>query len=222
MTLTKRLSQEWPKNLTSPEDLVTTAGAPAGRVHARASARSLGAACRRGDVPVMGGSRAGTPRSGDHDGSYTSLILEPSHTRVCIIADRRPVGAHRPQGIESDVEQDADLLVALAGVPDPRKERGCRHRLVTVLAVGVCGAGRRPLVSRSPSGPTICRCRSGCGWGSGGGRRVSPRSVGSCRRLISTRWMPRCPGGWSTRTHPPPGGCGWLRWTENRPRRPHR
>jgi predicted transposase YbfD/YdcC len=37
-----------------------------------------------------------------------------------------------------DVEPDMDLLVALAAVPDPRKARGRRHRLVTVLTVSVC------------------------------------------------------------------------------------
>jgi predicted transposase YbfD/YdcC len=31
-----------------------------------------------------------------------------------------------------------DLLDALAAVPDPRARRGVRHRLVTVLAIGVC------------------------------------------------------------------------------------
>lgn len=47
------------------------------------------------------------------------------------------------------VEPDADLLVALARVPDPRKARGCRHRLVTVLAVSVCAvlAGARSYVA---------------------------------------------------------------------------
>ena len=44
---------------------------------------------------------------------------------------------------------DADLLVALAGVPDPRQSRGCRHQLVTVLAIGVCAvlAGARSYVA---------------------------------------------------------------------------
>lgn len=31
-----------------------------------------------------------------------------------------------------------DLVEALAAVPDPRKARGVRHRLVTVLAAAVC------------------------------------------------------------------------------------
>ena len=39
-----------------------------------------------------------------------------------------------------------DLLVALAEVPDPRKARRVRHRLVTVLATAVCAvlAGHAP------------------------------------------------------------------------------
>ena len=47
------------------------------------------------------------------------------------------------------VGPDADLLAALAAVPDPRKARGCRHRLVTVLAIGVCAvlAGARSYVA---------------------------------------------------------------------------
>jgi predicted transposase YbfD/YdcC len=42
-----------------------------------------------------------------------------------------------------------DLLVALAKVPDPRKARGVRHRLVTVLAAAVCAvlAGARSYVA---------------------------------------------------------------------------
>ena len=42
-----------------------------------------------------------------------------------------------------------DLLVALSAVPDPRKARGVRHRLVTVLAAAVCAvlAGARSYVA---------------------------------------------------------------------------
>lgn len=42
-------------------------------------------------------------------------------------------------------EPDVDLLVVLAGVPDPRKARGRRHRLVTVLALSLAAvlAGAR-------------------------------------------------------------------------------
>jgi predicted transposase YbfD/YdcC len=42
-----------------------------------------------------------------------------------------------------------DVLIALGTVPDPRKSRGVRHRLVTVLAAGVCAvlAGARSYVA---------------------------------------------------------------------------
>jgi predicted transposase YbfD/YdcC len=56
------------------------------------------------------------------------------------------VAAHTgPAGDGRQVERGADLLAALAAVPDPRKTRGRRHRLVTVLAVSVCAvlAGAR-------------------------------------------------------------------------------
>ena len=39
--------------------------------------------------------------------------------------------------VEVEPTADADLFAALSAVPDPRKARGCRHRLVTVLAVSV-------------------------------------------------------------------------------------
>lgn len=44
--------------------------------------------------------------------------------------------------------RDADLLVALRAVPDPRQRRGRRHRLVTVFAVSVAAvlAGARSYV----------------------------------------------------------------------------
>jgi len=60
------------------------------------------------------------------------------------------VAAHAgPAGEDLQVERESDLLVALAGVPDPRKARGRRHRLVTVLAVSVCAvlAGARSYVA---------------------------------------------------------------------------
>jgi predicted transposase YbfD/YdcC len=60
------------------------------------------------------------------------------------------VAAHTgPAGDGRQVERDADLLAALVAVPDPRKTRGRRHRLVTVLAVSVCAvlAGARSYVA---------------------------------------------------------------------------
>jgi predicted transposase YbfD/YdcC len=46
-------------------------------------------------------------------------------------------------------EAPADLVAALAQVPDPRSRRGIRHRLVTVLALAVCAvlAGARSYVA---------------------------------------------------------------------------
>ena len=59
------------------------------------------------------------------------------------------LAAHTGLDGRDGVEPDADLLVALAAVPDPRKARGCRHRLVSVLAIGVCAvlAGARSYVA---------------------------------------------------------------------------
>jgi hypothetical protein len=37
-----------------------------------------------------------------------------------------------------DAEQQRDLLHALAAVPDPRRRRGVRYRLASLLAVAVC------------------------------------------------------------------------------------
>ena len=46
-------------------------------------------------------------------------------------------------------DEPADLVAALAAVPDPRSRRGIRHRLVTVLALAVCAvlAGARSYVA---------------------------------------------------------------------------
>jgi hypothetical protein len=46
-------------------------------------------------------------------------------------------------------DAEADLVAALATVPDPRFRRGIRHRLVTVLALAVCAvlAGARSYVA---------------------------------------------------------------------------
>lgn len=58
-----------------------------------------------------------------------------------------PVLARRVGSVEAP--PDADLLTALAEVPDPRKARGRRHRLVTVLALSVAAvlAGARSYVA---------------------------------------------------------------------------
>jgi predicted transposase YbfD/YdcC len=86
-----------------------------------------------------------------------------------------------PEGVERDVEQDADLLVALAEVPDPRQVRGRRHRLVTVLAVSVCAvlAGARSYVAIAEWAhdlPVSARLRLGIG-------RTAP-SESTIRRIL--------------------------------------
>jgi predicted transposase YbfD/YdcC len=79
------------------------------------------------------------------------------------------VAAHAgPAGEDLQVERESDLLVALAGVPDPRKARGRRHRLVTVLAVSVCAvlAGARSYVAIAEWAldlPVSARLRLGLG-----------------------------------------------------------
>ena len=54
-------------------------------------------------------------------------------------------GMPEPAGTQAP----ADLVAALAQVPDPRSRRGIRHRLVTVLALAVCAvlAGARSYVA---------------------------------------------------------------------------
>ncbi len=50
---------------------------------------------------------------------------------------------------EAHADEPADLVAALAKVPDPRSRRGIGHRLVTVLALAVCAvlAGARSYVA---------------------------------------------------------------------------
>lgn len=79
------------------------------------------------------------------------------------------------------IEPDADLLVTLAAVPDPRQRRGCRHRLVTVLAIGVCAvlAGARSYVAIAEWAhdlPVTARLRLGIG-------RTAP-SESAIRRIL--------------------------------------
>src|SRR3954469_1853158 len=76
--------------------------------------------------------------------SWSRAVPEGVSSPITVVA------AHAgPAGDGLQVEREADLLVALAAVPDPRKTRGRRHRLVTVLAVSVCAvlAGARSYVS---------------------------------------------------------------------------
>lgn len=65
---------------------------------------------------------------------------------LCSPIDR--IAAHRAgrgPDVAVDVSVCPSLLAYLAAVPDPRRRRGVRHRLVTVLAVAVCAvlAGAR-------------------------------------------------------------------------------
>src|SRR3954463_2096950 len=74
-----------------------------------------------------------------------------------------------------------DLLVALAAVTDPRKSRGVRHRLVTVLAAAVCAvlAGARSYVAIAEWAhdlPISVRLRRGMG-------RATP-SESTLRRVL--------------------------------------
>jgi hypothetical protein len=92
------------------------------------------------------------------------------------------VAAHAgPAGEDQQVERESDLLVALAKVSDPRKTRGCRHRLVAVLAVSVCAvlAGARSYVAIAEWAhdlPVGARVRLGIG------RR--PPSESTIRRIL--------------------------------------
>jgi len=106
-------------------------------------------------------------------------------------------------GIEG-VESDADLLVALAAVPDPRKARGCRHQLVTVLAVSVCAvlAGARSYVSIAEWAhdlPVSARLRLGIG------RQASSEST--IRRIlqrVDSDALDAALSGWLAARIPPP------------------
>ena len=78
---------------------------------------------------------------------------------------------------------EPDLLVALARVPDPRKSRGVRHRLATVLAAAVCAvlAGARSYVGIAEWAddlPVSVRVRLGIG------RRAPSEST--FRRVLHT------------------------------------
>jgi hypothetical protein len=113
------------------------------------------------------------------------------------------VSAHGGLDGGEDVEQDADLLVTLAGVADPRGARGCRHRLVTVLAVSVCAvlAGARSYVAIAEWAhdlPVSARLRLGIG------RRAPSEST--IRRILQavdldaldgvlSGWLPDPPSG---------------------------
>jgi predicted transposase YbfD/YdcC len=48
------------------------------------------------------------------------------------------VRTHLPADLALDAEQQRDLVAALGAVPDPRRRRGVRYRLASLLAVAVC------------------------------------------------------------------------------------
>jgi predicted transposase YbfD/YdcC len=106
------------------------------------------------------------------------------------------------------VEPDADLLVALAAVPDPRKARGCRHRLVTVLAIGVCAvlAGARSYVAIAEWAqdlPVSARLRLGLGR-----RAPSESTIRRILQAVDLDALDVAVSGWLAvrRPNPPPGG----------------
>lgn len=99
---------------------------------------------------------------------------------ACVSSPIAVLSAHDGRDV---ARSDGDLLVALAAVPDPRKARGCRHRLVTVLAIGVCAvlAGARSYVAIAEWAqdlPVSARLRLGLG-------RAAP-SESTIRRILQT------------------------------------
>jgi predicted transposase YbfD/YdcC len=117
-----------------------------------------------------------------------------------------PVLAHLAAAVDANGLSGADLLAALAGVPDPRARRGVRHQVTSVLALGVCAvlAG--------------CRSFTAVGeWASNASEQVlAALEVGGCPPCESTirRTLQRLDGdeldtaigGWAAaRTEPPPG-----------------
>ena len=100
-----------------------------------------------------------------------------------------------------------DLVAALAAVPDPRKARGVRHRLVTVLAAAVCAvlAGARSYVAIAEWAhdlPVSVRLRLGIG------RRAPSEST--FRRVllcVDAQALDQIVSGWLTeRTASQPAG----------------
>ena len=95
-----------------------------------------------------------------------------------IFADRCCCRPCRPAVNRSQVEQDVDLLVVLAGVSDLGTPRRCRRRLVRCWR---CACSPAPAPTwRSPSGPTTYRSPARLRLGIG---RRSP-SESTIRRLL--------------------------------------
>jgi predicted transposase YbfD/YdcC len=108
------------------------------------------------------------------------------------------------------VEPDADLVAALAAVPDPRKARGRRHRLVTVLAIGVCAvlAGARSYVAIAEWAhdlPVSARLRLGIGR-----RAPSESAIRRILQAIDLDAFDAAVSGWLAARRPDPA-CGPMR-----------
>jgi hypothetical protein len=95
-------------------------------------------------------------------------------------------------------EEPADLMAALAAVPDPRSRRGIRHRLVSVLALAVCAVlaeaqlrGFRRMGSRLAAGGT----GFASGWPSAGPPRASP-TIGRLLQKIDPQALDRVVSNW--------------------------
>lgn len=87
------------------------------------------------------------------------------------------------------------LLAALATVPDPRKRRGVRHSITTILALAVCAvlAGCRSFTAigewaANASDQTLAALEVGA-------YRASRRSVARCSGWMATSWIPRLAAG---------------------------
>ena len=101
-----------------------------------------------------------------------------------------------------------DLLMVLAAVSDPRKSRGVRHRLVTVLAAAVCAvlAGARSYVviaEWAADLPASVRLRLGIGRGA-----PSEATFRRVLQLVDDDELDAAVSGWLARRLVGPGGTG--------------
>jgi predicted transposase YbfD/YdcC len=70
----------------------------------------------------------------NHDSEGPHLLM--SSSLIDAVRTHLPADLEMPACL--DTEQQRDLLYALAAVPDPRRRRGVRYRLASLLAVAVC------------------------------------------------------------------------------------
>jgi predicted transposase YbfD/YdcC len=128
---------------------------------------------------------------------------------ACASSPIAVVAAHAgPATAGAQLEPAADLLVALTAVPDPRQARGCRHRLVTVLAVAVCAvlAGARSYVAIAEWAldlPVSARLRLGIGR-----RAPSESTIRRILQAVDLDALDAVLSSWLAirRPDPPPGG----------------